>query len=53
MKRWHRYGYSENLVLYILTDALEMIRNDPDFSHAYDMYELTRIDYKLGMQGAP
>lgn len=33
-------------------DRLEMIRNDPDFSHAYDMYELTRIDYKLGMQGA-
>jgi predicted transposase/invertase (TIGR01784 family) len=31
---------------------LEMIRNDPDFTHAYDMYELTRIDYKLGMQGA-
>jgi predicted transposase/invertase (TIGR01784 family) len=29
-----------------------MIRNDPDFTHAYDMYELTRIDYKLGIQGA-
>jgi predicted transposase/invertase (TIGR01784 family) len=25
---------------------------DPALLHAYDMFELTRIDYKLGMQGA-
>ncbi|MDR2097854.1 MAG: Rpn family recombination-promoting nuclease/putative transposase [Spirochaetaceae bacterium] len=33
-------------------DKMEMIRRDPALLHAYDMYELTRIDYKLGMQGA-
>jgi predicted transposase/invertase (TIGR01784 family) len=31
---------------------MAMIMRDPALLHAYDMFELTRIDYKLGMQGA-
>jgi predicted transposase/invertase (TIGR01784 family) len=33
-------------------DKMAMIMRDPALLHAYDMFELTRIDYKLGMQGA-
>jgi predicted transposase/invertase (TIGR01784 family) len=33
-------------------DKIVMIMRDPALLHAYDMFELTRIDYKLGMQGA-
>jgi hypothetical protein len=31
---------------------MAMIMRDPALLHAYDMFELTRIDYKLGIQGA-
>lgn len=33
-------------------DKMAMIMRDPALLHAYDMFELSRIDYKLGMQGA-
>jgi predicted transposase/invertase (TIGR01784 family) len=33
-------------------EMMAMIRRDPALLHAYDMFELTRIDYKLGIQGA-
>ncbi|MDR0638529.1 MAG: Rpn family recombination-promoting nuclease/putative transposase [Spirochaetaceae bacterium] len=31
---------------------MAMIMRDPALKHAYDMFEKTRIDYKMGMQGA-
>jgi predicted transposase/invertase (TIGR01784 family) len=31
-------------------DKMAMIMRDPALLHAYDMFELTRIDYKLGKQ---
>jgi predicted transposase/invertase (TIGR01784 family) len=31
---------------------MAMIMRDPALLHAYDMFEMTRMDYKLGMQGA-
>jgi predicted transposase/invertase (TIGR01784 family) len=33
-------------------EMMAMIRRDPALLHACDMFELTRIDYKLGMRGA-
>jgi predicted transposase/invertase (TIGR01784 family) len=33
-------------------DQMLMIMRDPALLHAYDMLELTRIDYKMGMQDA-
>jgi predicted transposase/invertase (TIGR01784 family) len=31
---------------------MDMIRRDPALQHAYDMLEITQIDYLFGMQGA-
>jgi predicted transposase/invertase (TIGR01784 family) len=36
----------------VTEEMMAKIMRDPALLHAYDMFELTRIDYKLGMQGA-
>ena len=36
----------------VAEDKMAMIMRDPALKHAYDMFEKTRIDYKMGMQGA-
>ena len=33
-------------------NKMAMIMRDPEMKHAYDMFEMARIDYKMGMQGA-
>jgi hypothetical protein len=33
-------------------EKMEMIAGDPALLHAYDMFEMARIDYKMGIQGA-
>jgi predicted transposase/invertase (TIGR01784 family) len=41
-----------DMAIQTVQNKLEKVRNDPDFAHAYNMYEETLIDYKFGMQGA-
>jgi predicted transposase/invertase (TIGR01784 family) len=36
----------------VVQEKMEMIAGDPALLHAYDMFEMARIDYKMGIQGA-
>jgi predicted transposase/invertase (TIGR01784 family) len=35
-----------------VNEKMKMIARDPALLHAYDMFEMARIDYKMGIQGA-
>jgi predicted transposase/invertase (TIGR01784 family) len=35
-----------------VNEKMKMIAGDPALVHAYDMLEMARIDYKMGIQGA-
>jgi predicted transposase/invertase (TIGR01784 family) len=35
-----------------VNEKMKMIAGDPALVHAYDMFEMARIDYKMGIQGA-
>jgi ABC-type branched-subunit amino acid transport system ATPase component len=42
---------SMDMAIQAAENKMAMIMRDPALKHAYDMFEKTRIDYKMGMQG--